>query len=57
MQYFSSNTSQLAIEVCFTVSLRLRTLFTLAKLANETSFKMDSILICTRLLVNQKAPC
>ena len=28
-----------------------------AKLSNETSFKMDSILICTRLLVNQKAPC
>ena len=26
-----------------------------AKLSNETSFKMDSILICTRLLVNQKA--
>ena len=28
-----------------------------AKLSNETSFKVDSILICTRLLVNQKAPC
>ena len=28
-----------------------------AKLSNETSFKMDSILIYTRLLVNQKAPC
>ena len=28
-----------------------------AKLSNETSFKMDSILICTRLLVNQNAPC
>ena len=57
MQYFPSNTSQLAIEVCFTVSLRLHTLFTPAKLSNETSFTMDSILICTRLLINQKAPC
>ena len=28
-----------------------------AKLSNETSFKMISILICTRLLVNQMAPC
>ena len=24
-----------------------------AKLSNETGFKMDSIMICTRLLVNQ----
>ena len=29
----------------------------LAKLSNETSFNMDSILTCTHLLVNQKAPC
>ena len=61
MQYFSSNTSQLAIEVSFAVSLRLCTQFREvidpAKLSNETSFKMDSILICTHLLVNQKAPC
>ena len=28
-----------------------------AKLSNETTFKMDSILIYTRLLINQKAPC
>ena len=59
MRYFSSNTSQLAIEVSFAVSLRLRTPAEKsfpAKLSNETSFKMDSILICTRLLVNQKAP-
>ena len=28
-----------------------------AKLSNETSFNIDSILICTRLLVNQNAPC
>ena len=28
-----------------------------AKLSNETSFKMDSILIWTRLLVNQRAHC
>ena len=61
MRYFSSNTSQLAIEVSFTVSLRLCTPFREvidpAKLSNETSFKMDIILICTHLLVNQKAPC
>ena len=61
MRYFSSNTSQLAIEVSFAVSLRLCTPFREvidpAKLSNETSFKMDSILICTHLLVNQKAPC
>ena len=60
MRCFSSNTSQLAIEVSFAMSLRLRTPFRKsfpAKLSNETTFKMDSILICTRLLVNQKAPC
>ena len=28
----------------------------LAKLSNETNFKMDSIFICTLLLVNHKAP-
>ena len=50
MPYFSSNTSQLAIEVSFAaVSLRLRTPARSgksfpAKLSNKTSFKMDSIL-------------
>ena len=39
MQCFSSNTSQLAIEKSFA-----------AKFSNETSFKMDSILICTCLI-------
>ena len=61
MRYFSSlNTSQLAIEISFAVSLRLspRSEKSLpAKLSNETSFKMDGILIFTRLLVNQKAHC
>ena len=50
--FFSSNTSQ-AIEVSFAVSIRFRTPFSEksfpAKLSNETSFKMDSMLICTRL--------
>ena len=55
-----TNTLQLAIEVSFAVSLpcapRSEKSFQ-AKLSNETSFKMDSTLICTRLSVNQKAPC
>ena len=60
MRYFSSNTLQLAIEVSFAVSVRMGTPSEKsfqAKLSNETSFKMDSTLICTRLSVNQKAPC
>ena len=60
MRYFSSNTSQLAIEVLSQWASacvpRLEKSLP-AKLSNETSFKMDSILIFTRLLVNQKAPC
>ena len=46
MQYFSSNTSQLAIEVSFAVSFHLRTPFREVipgKISNETSFKKDSI--------------
>ena len=54
MQYFSSNTCTSHLTIIRFPPLaypRAEKSFP-AKLSNETSFKMDSILICTRLLVN-----
>ena len=65
MRCFSSNTPQLAIEVSIAMSNEQRASACVprsqksfpAKLSNETTFKMDSILIYTCLRVNQKAHC
>ena len=57
MPCFSSNTSQLAMEVSLQWAPACVPSWEKsfpAKLSNKTTFKMDSILICTCLLVNQE---